>query len=182
MAERTGALEVEERKDVAALLADAEPALRRMARRLCASNDDAADLVQDTFERAMRSGIPPGLRSPRAWLTRIMHNLFLDRCRSEASRGVQPLDDRYAEIVQLEPDGPEPAWGKITIEDVRAALDQVEPVYREVYQTRMFEGLSYEAIAARLGIARLTVGTRLCRARKRLREVLIKRFGLEALP
>jgi RNA polymerase sigma-70 factor (ECF subfamily) len=178
MAGRTGALGVEDRDDVAALLADAEPALRRLARRLCASDDDAADLVQDTFERAMRGGVPRGLRSPRAWLTRIMHNRFVDRCRS-ARNDTQPLEDSYAEVVQLEPDGSEPAWGKITVDDVRAALDQLEPVYREVYQMRVFEGLSYEAIAERVSIARLTVGTRLSRARKRLREVLIKRFGLE---
>ena len=38
-----------------------------------------------------------------------------------------------------------------------------------------FERRSYEAIAARLGVDRVTVGTRLSRARKRLREVLSNR-------
>ena len=51
-------------------------------------------------------------------------------------------------------------------------------MYREVYRLHTFEDLSYEQIAQRLGIQRVTVGTRLNRARKKLREILVARFGL----
>lgn len=52
-------------------------------------------------------------------------------------------------------------------------------MYRDVYSLRMLQDLSYEQIARRLSIDRITVGTPLSRARKRLREVLVRRFGLE---
>jgi RNA polymerase sigma-70 factor (ECF subfamily) len=73
-------------------------------------------------------------------------------------------------------------WSRITSDDIRSALDALEPVYREVYQLHTFEDWTYEQIAHHLGIQRVTVGTRLNRARKKLREVLVARFGLEAKP
>jgi RNA polymerase sigma-70 factor, ECF subfamily len=171
-----------EPKSLEDVLADAEPTLRRRARRLCEDNGEVHDLLQDTFERACRRGIPQGIHCTRAWLTRIMHRLFLDRCRAAARHPrPQELGDDLG-IASFEQGVPEPPWKRITIEDIRQSLAQIEPVYREVYVLRAFEDLSYEEIARRLSIERITVGTRLSRARKRLREVLVKRFGLEDEP
>lgn len=164
------------------VLADAEPTLRRFARRLCEDRSDENDLLQDTFVRACRRGIPQGIHCTRAWLTRIMHRLFLDRCRAAARHPrPQALGDGLG-IASFEQSGPEPPWKRITIEDIRQSLAQIEPVYRDVYILHAFDQLSYEEIASRLSIERITVGTRLSRARKRLREVLVKRFGLEDEP
>lgn len=162
---------------------DAEPVLSRIAERLCANVADARDLVQDTFERAMRQGLPPDVRNPNAWLATTMHNLFIDRCRATARRpNHESLLDKHVETSPLDPDPPEPAWASITIDDVRAALVELDATYSEVYALHTFEGFSYEQIAARLNIQRITVGTRLNRARKKLREVLVKQFGLEDQP
>jgi len=166
-----------------AALADARPVLLRIAARLCATSADAADLVQDTLERAMRVGLPADVKNPRAWLTTMMHNLFIDRCRA-AARGPQhePLDEVHDNITRLDLDHHEPAWTRATIDDVRAALDKINPMFREVYVLHTFEDRSYEEIAAHLKISRVTVGTRLTRARLRLRKVLVERLGLEAKP
>jgi RNA polymerase sigma-70 factor (ECF subfamily) len=94
----------------------------------------------------------------------------------------EPMTDHHDGLTQLEPDGPEPEWSKLTLDDIRGALDALEPVYREVYQLHTFEDRTYDQIAHQLGIQRVTVGTRLNRARKKLREVLVARFGLEAKP
>jgi RNA polymerase sigma-70 factor (ECF subfamily) len=163
-----------------AALCDALPALRRFAVRLCDNTDDVYDLLQDTFERAMSQGIPDQIRNTRGWLRRIMFHLFIDSRRAAARFGhVEALDDQLGDVGELEPVAPEPAWADLTLDDIQGALDEVEPVYRDVYSLRMFENLSYEQIAQRLSIERITVGTRLSRARKRLREVLVRRFGLE---
>ena len=171
-----------EPKSLEDVLADAEPTLRRLAQRMCGDRSDVHDLLQDTFERACRHGIPQGIRCTRAWLTTIMHRLFLDRCRA-AARHPRPeaLEDAPG-IGSCEQNAPEPPWRRITIEDIRGALDQIEQVYRDVYVLHTFDHLSYEDIAGKLSIERITVGTRLSRARKRLREVLVKRFGLEDEP
>jgi RNA polymerase sigma-70 factor (ECF subfamily) len=163
-----------------AALVDAEPALMLIAARLCGNSADASDLVQDTLERAMRQGIPAEVRSTCAWLTTIMHNLFVDRCRAATRRPRhQCLEDLPCDIAQIEPDVAEPAWDRLTVGDIREALDAIEQVYRDVYNLHTFEHLSYEQIARQLSIQRITVGTRLSRARKKLRAVLVNRFGLE---
>lgn len=164
------------------VLADAEPTLRRFARRICEYSGDAPDLVQETFLRACRHGVPQGIHCTRAWLTKIMHRLFLDRCRA-ASRHPRPqaFEDGLG-VASFEQDMSEPPWSRITIEDIREALDQIEQVYRDVYVLHAFERLSYDDIARKLSITRITVGTRLSRARKQLREILVERFGLEDEP
>jgi DNA-directed RNA polymerase specialized sigma24 family protein len=54
------------------------------AMRLARSHSDAWDLVQDTYERALRgqSTFQPGTNL-RLWLMTIMYNLFLDKCRKQ---------------------------------------------------------------------------------------------------
>jgi RNA polymerase sigma-70 factor, ECF subfamily len=164
-------------------LADARPALRRIAERWCGNSGDAEDLLQDTFERALLRGIPPEIRCIVAWLTTMMHHLFINRCRDAARKpNHEALADNHGDVTRLEPDAPEPAWDHITVQDIRDALDHIEPVYRDVYRLHTFEYLSYKQIARQLSIDRITVGTRLHRARKQLREVLVKRFGLEGEP
>jgi RNA polymerase sigma-70 factor (ECF subfamily) len=165
--------------DLALALADVAPALRRLAERLCGKSVDAHDLLQDTFERALRQGIPPGARSLLAWLSTIMHNLFIDRHRAAARQ--PPHEALAAEhgMTELEPDASEPAWSQISFDDIRDALEAIEPVYRDVYVLHTFEHLSFGQIAKKLSIQPIVVSTRLSRARKKLRAVLVKRFGLE---
>lgn len=166
--------------DVAVTLSEALPALRRLARRLCDNTDDVHDLLQDTLERAVAQGIPAEIRSPRSWLKRVMFHLFIDRRRA-ASRypDLEALDDRHHRITGDEPSAGEPAWATITLDDVVRALDDIEPPYRDVYRLHTFEDLSYQQIAGQLSIGSITVGTRLSRARRRLRAVLVQRFNLD---
>jgi RNA polymerase sigma-70 factor (ECF subfamily) len=178
-----GTVELVNDRSLQAALVDAEPALLRIAERLCASHADMLDLLQDTFERAMRQGIPAGVRSPRAWLATIMHNLFVDRCRAAARRpSCEVLDEAHGDIVPLEAHAAEPPWSQITVEDIRDALDEIEPTFRDVYVSYTFDHRSYAQIAEQLSIQRITVGTRLTRARKKLRDILGKRFGVEVTP
>lgn len=168
---------------VADIVAAAKPALAQVAERLCATRADAGDLLQDTLERAMRQGIPSDVRNPRAWLATIMHNLFIDRCRSQQRQPIhEPLEEGHNDAVESLDQTEEPAWGRTTIDDVRRALDQLDPTFARVYRMHTFEHQSYEQIAAVLKIERVTVGTRLNRARKMLRQVLVKRLGLEEAP
>jgi RNA polymerase sigma-70 factor (ECF subfamily) len=164
------------------VLADAEPTLRRFARRMCEDSGDVHDLLQDTFERACRHGVPQGIHCTRAWLTTIMQRLFLDRCRAASRRPRPQAFEDGLGVTSFEQAMPEPPWSRITMEDIREALDQIEPVYRDVYVLHAFDRLSYDDIARKLSIERITVGTRLSRARKQLREILVKRFGLEDEP
>jgi RNA polymerase sigma-70 factor (ECF subfamily) len=159
------------------VLADAGPTLARIAAGWCMNEADARDLVQDTFERATRQGLPFALRNPRAWLVAIMHNLFIDRCRAAARRPrAEPLDEGM--IATSDPPDV-PIWLRLTVEDVRAALAELDAPFREVFALHELEDWTYEQVAAHLSIHRLTVGTRLTRARRKLRDVLVRRHRLE---
>lgn len=149
----------------------------RLAERWCGNRADARDLLQDTYERAARQGVPCDLRSPRSWLVAIMHNLFVDRCRAVTRRPtLVPLDDAHGVRVTAS-DGGEPTWSRIGLDDIRAALAELAPVHREVFELHVLQAWPYERVAAHMAIRRITVGTRLCRARRKLRDVLARRFA-----
>lgn len=183
MAEHPEAPEPNVPEDLEAVFAEVRPALLRMAERLCGNPSDAEELLQETFLRAVRHGIPPNVRNVAAWLTTTLKNLIIDHLRKIKRRpSHESITDNHEGLTQLEPHGPEPEWSKVTLDDIRDALGAIEPVYREVYRLHTFEGLSYEQIAQQLGVQRVTVGTRLNRARKKLREVLLARFGIRSKP
>ncbi len=152
-----------------------EAALHATALRLCGNATDARDLVQDTLERGLRSleRFKPGTDG-RAWLLTILHHIFIDRCRS---RTRERRADVSAEEVEERVAAPEaeaqPAWAAISPEQLREALEKIPEEFRLVYQLHALEGRSYIEISERLGIPKATVGTRLIRARRRLKELLM---------
>ena len=163
-----------------AVLEDAVPVLTKIAERLCKNAVDAADLVHDVIERAIEQGLPGDVKNPHAWLTQIMKNLFIDRCRAASRAPVhEPLDETHDNVTPITVDVQEPAWSRATIDDVHAALETIDPPFREVYVLHTFQHLTYEEIATRLKISRFTVGTRLTRTRRMLRRQLLKRLGRE---
>jgi RNA polymerase sigma-70 factor, ECF subfamily len=154
------------------------PALRARARRLCGSVADAEDLVQDTLERGLHhfGTLVPG-SDVRCWLLTVMHNLFIDVCRRRARRPREaPLADREPPA-PTPTDEPPPAWADITEEQVRAAVARLDADFRRVYLMFVVERRSYQEIAGALAIPRATVGTRLMRARRQLRELLLARVN-----
>jgi RNA polymerase sigma-70 factor (ECF subfamily) len=153
-------------------LLEHEAALTRLARRLCRNAADADDLVQDTFERALRAWDRYADRgNVKAWLAAILHNRFIDRCRT--NRPHVPLPDLPA------PDDEPPAWTTVSDDTLAAVLAELDPVFRRVFELRV-AGHSYDRIARELGIPKATVGTRLVRARKRLKALLEQRCTMPA--
>lgn len=153
-----------------------ENLLYSRAVRLVHTPQDAWDLVQDTFEHALRgySRFQPGTNL-RVWLMTIMHHLFIDRCRRQAREpNSAPIDDN--ELASPEPPAQLP-WETITDQQIAAALADLESPFREVYELRLFGNCSYDEIAERLTIPRSTVGTRLMRARAKLKTKLLEQVA-----
>ena len=152
-----------------------EGLLLATARKLCGNAADADDLVHDTYERALRAWDHYAERGNlKAWLMAIMHNQFIDRCR-KGRRDPKTEDITERDIAAPEPSAP-PAWASVTAEQVARALDQIGTEFRAVYDLHT-AGRSYDEIARELGIAKNTVGTRLLRARKKLKETLLREIA-----
>jgi len=154
-----------------------ERLLNALARRLCGNDADAADLVHDTYERALRAWQRhAGSRHLRNWLVAILHNLFVDRCRKARRRPLTEAID-LLDLAAPEPSAP-PAWSNVSDEQVSAALATIGAEFRVVYELHT-HGRSYAEIAAELNIPRPTVGTRLVRARKKLKDALLRELDAE---
>jgi len=147
--------------------------LEALARRKCRYQLDPDDLVQDVYEKVMRTvqPIPEGVNE-QAWLSRVLHNLFIDKLRRRAARAERALCEPIA--VQTEEDT---WWHALTEDMVRETVARLPDKQRVAFELFAFEGRSYEEIAAVLGVPKATVGTRILRARRRLREILTVERG-----
>lgn len=147
-------------------------ALRRWAG-THAQRGDAADLIQDAFERALRKRPPVRNHDElRAWLFVVARNLMIDRMRGADARTVFGMElDGFAALVPDEP----PAWSHVEWSDVRSALPLLDPRLRDVF-TMFSQGMSLLQIAKLTGTPVATVGTRLFRARKRLRTLVLRQL------
>lgn len=162
---------MQESTNAGAVLLQHASVLNALAMRLCRDAAEASDLVQDTFERALRAASNQTPENPRAWLVTIMHNLFIDRCRRRRREPPMVPVGEQVEAAPPEPE-PEPEWANISMEHLETALASLDEGFRRVYELHCFQGASYDEIAQALNIAKNTVGTRLIRARQKLRELL----------
>jgi RNA polymerase sigma-70 factor (ECF subfamily) len=131
------------------LVARHAPALARFAASL-GQRTDVEEVVQDTFVRAF--GSIDSFRadsSLRTWLFTIERRLILDRRRADRRRRDDAtIDDADAatEFDALDGLVAEEAEGR-----VRAAVDRLSRLQREVFLLRVNEGLSYKEIAEVVG-------------------------------
>ncbi len=160
------------------IVADHSARVYRLAYRLTGNPHDAEDLTHDVFIRVFRSlhSYTPG--TFEGWLHRITTNVFLDRMRRKQRIRFDALpDDAAGRLVSAEA-GPEQVYADTHFDDdVQRALDALAPEFRAAVVLCDIEGLSYEEIAATLGIKLGTVRSRIHRGRAQLRAALAHRAG-----
>ena len=155
--------------------------LYNFAHWLTRNRDEAEDLVQETYAKALKgfSSFRLGTNF-RAWMYRILRNTFLTSRTGLKATITVPLD--------AEEDEPELALARETPETiliersnwqpVRSAIEQLPVHFREILLLCEVEEMSYQEIAETLSIPIGTVMSRLSRARKtlggRLRQELQK--------
>ncbi len=148
--------------------------------RLTLDEDDAKDLVQDTYLKAFRfiESFQQGTNA-KAWLFRILKNSFINDYRKKAK---QPAKVDYQEVEQIY--NSEEADFKMTTDlridvlqgmigdEVAIALNSLAIDFRTVIILCDIEGFTYEEMAKILDIPIGTVRSRLHRARNLLKEKL----------
>ncbi|MQA96374.1 MAG: RNA polymerase sigma factor SigE [Streptosporangiales bacterium] len=145
----------------------------RLAYRLTGNQHDAEDLTQEVFVRVFRSlsSYTPG--TFEGWLHRITTNLFLDMARRRARIRFEGLGEDAAERLPGREPTPAQSYDDRHFDaDVQAALDALAPEFRAAVVLCDIEGLSYEEIAATLGVKLGTVRSRIHRGRSQLRSAL----------
>lgn len=153
------------------------PMLLRLARKLCAGKwVDPEDLVQETFERAFEDYARlsrAGDAHCRGWLCTTLFHRFLDLCRrrTREMNAVPELRAMQPEEAGSPEDRYERLWKSFSEDRFRAAVGQLKPRLRQVYELHV-SGLRYREIAQQLGVPVGSVGFWLSQAREALREVL----------
>ena len=135
----------------------------RLAFSLVGNATDAEDVVQETFSGAFQA-MPnfDGRSSVRTWLSRILVK--------QAAKWRRRRKVRRTVVLDATAPGPSPEQG-LRI-DVLATLETLSPEHREIIALREYQGMSYEEMAAVLGVPCGTVESRLFRARQELRDRL----------
>jgi len=148
----------------------------RLAFRLSGNRADAEDLTQETFVRVFRSLSQYSPGTFEGWLHRITTNLFLDMVRRRQRIRFDALPEDAADRLAGTSAGPEQSYDERNLDpEVQAALDALPPDFRVAVVLCDLEQLSYEEIAATLGIKVGTVRSRIHRGRVLLREALAHR-------
>ncbi|WP_375496622.1 RNA polymerase sigma factor SigE [uncultured Jatrophihabitans sp.] len=148
----------------------------RLAYRLSGNRADAEDLTQETFVRVFRSLAEYQPGTFEGWLHRITTNLFLDMVRRRQRIRFDALPEDAGDRLAGSDPGPERVYDEMHLDpEIQAALDALPPDFRVAVVLCDLEQLSYEEIAATLGIKVGTVRSRIHRGRVLLREALAHR-------
>jgi RNA polymerase sigma-70 factor (ECF subfamily) len=156
-------------------------ALYRTALRMTKNQSDAEDLVQETMVKSYRfwDKFEPGSNC-RAWLFKIMTNIFINEYRSKSrtpvSVNMDDIDDNflYGQLAAKSPDkNPEEMlFAKIFDDDVKKAIEELPDDFRLVVVLSFLEDFSYQEIADIVDLQLGTVKSRLHRGRKLLQKKL----------
>jgi RNA polymerase sigma-70 factor, ECF subfamily len=150
-----------------------------LARWITEHDQDAEDLVQEAYLRALKSfdGFHGG--DGRPWLLAIVRNTCYTWLRQKASNKLTTPFDEEIHNPQGEAPSPETLLlQRAESELIKKALQELALEFREVLIMRELEGLSYKQIASVAGIPIGTVMSRLARARTQLNKCARKSSSL----
>lgn len=159
--------------------------LYRTALRLTGHAADAEDLVQETYFRAFRflHQFRAGTNL-RAWLFRILRNTFINMYRYKQRRPEQASIEEteefylYNHLIEstFQPSSEQPdraAIESLAIEQILDAIEKLPDDFRQVIMLVDVEEFSYREAAEIMDVPIGTVMSRLYRARRKLRSVLV---------
>ena len=152
-----------------------EERLLRYAKKFLLDAEDAKDLLQDVFMKAYVNIQSFDIaRKFSSWIYRIAHNEFVNAIKKRSGREIFSLFD--FDTILPHPVAKETADEGAHRKEMRAMLDRglavLNPKYREPLVLYYFEEMSYREIAEILEIPTSTVGVRLERGKKKLKEAL----------
>lgn len=151
-----------------------------IAFRIAGNAPDALDIVQESFSSVFRK-----LRGFRGgalfstWLFRIVVNCSIDHRRRARLRPTMSLlggEEGGADLIDDSPDPRDRAATQELGDQVQAAISSLSPKLRAILALRYLEDMTYEELAATLGLSLGTVKSRLARAHLALEHVVRTRY------
>ena len=172
----------------AALVERNQGRIYSLALRMTGNPDDAAELCQEAFLNAWKGlGRFQGESAFSTWLYRLVSNACVDLLRRDGRRRASAgpsLDDEELNLDVPDPaPSPQDAAERQELrEEIERGLSALSPEHREVLILREIHQLRYDEIADSLSLDVGTVKSRISRARKQLRNFLLKSGNFSPLP
>jgi len=148
--------------------------LYRLAKRLLVSSEEAEDAVQEVFLKLWkgRNSIK-NYKNPEAFSVTMTKNYCLDRLKSKQASNLKIVHSNFQTGENLqkkieENDG---------VQLVFKIMETLPEKQRIVLQLRDVEQFDFEEIAEMIGSSETTIRVTLSRARKAVREQLIKQYN-----
>jgi RNA polymerase sigma-70 factor, ECF subfamily len=158
----------------------------RVARRIMRNDEDAEDVVQESFERAfIHLKSFKGDSRFSTWLSRIAINAALMKLRKkdhlrDVSLDESPEPEQPSSRIDVEDQGPNPEQLYAQRERQRIlseAMSDLTPGMRKAFELRELDERSTEETARMMGISVGAVKARLFHGRRKLREKLKRYVG-----
>lgn len=142
------------------------PELKRYAMGVCHNPEQAEDLAQEVFLKALQNAdtfedLGPNQR--RAWLYRTLKNLMCDKFRRAA------LENAYAQELQDDAEASEPGFERT---ENALLLNKLSPQDRVLFQLRYLEDYNATELSEIFGLPTGTIRAKLSRSRKYLKDML----------
>ena len=161
--------ELRQRKSAACqqLLATYGPMVFRMVQRIVPLREDAEEVYQDVFVKALRGieGYNPQQATLATWLNRIAYHESLNFIRGK-SPVIVSMDDPELSISLAAPD--EEPQDEQTIQQLEQALEKLPAHEQAIVSMFYYDNMSLADIAFVTGSITSTVGSQLSRIRKKL--------------
>jgi RNA polymerase sigma-70 factor (ECF subfamily) len=146
----------------------AAPSLYGLALWRTASEDDAADVVQDVFVRVVEQGARLAkVRNPRAWLLTVTRRAAVDVTRRRSRRAADSLDD-YPFLAAADDHGER----LLDAAQVSALLSALPESFREVIYLKHFAGCTFAEIGDIVGVPKFTAASRYRNGIQKLRKLM----------
>ena len=143
------------------------------ANSLASNREEAEDLVQDTFVKALTNKDKfMDNTNLKAWTYTIMKNTFINNYRrsQKANTFTDSTNDQYYINIPGNNDGESPD-AKVSVKEIRKAINNLEDVHRLPFEMHT-RGFKYKEIAEELDLSIGTVKSRIFFTRKKLMKAL----------
>ena len=154
------------------LLSTYGPMVFRMVQRIVPSHEDAEEVYQDVFVKALRGieGYNPRQASLATWLSHIAYHESLNFIRGKKPTIIYLEDsDQGTDMLEAPDDAPQ---DEQTIQQLEQALAKLPPHEQAIVSMFYYDNMSLADIAYVTGSITSTVGSQLSRIRKRLYRII----------
>lgn len=167
----------EERERFHELFVEHRDSVFRMAYAILRNREEAMDIVQDTYLKAIEKG-GQLKKSPsvKGWLLKVARNLSIDRYRRQKSVPLETTTE-FLQASELTGEGQISAMSLDLKDVIRDVFPDLPPREQEVFALRYYEDMTFREISVSLGVAEGTVKTLHHRVLTRIRARVAGKWG-----